>query len=646
MGVLVLAALCLGAVGQAPLVVDRQAQAVIVLPDGAGEQVRTAAEDLRDVLRQMSGAELEIISEGKLRADEQRTVVYVGPCRALRKMGIFLEKLPREGWIIRVRGKTVVLAGRENETRPGDTEMGTQWAVSTFCEEVLGVRWLWPGELGTVIPKRRTIVVAEVERSGAPAIAQRKMRDALGRKSQKLQRAIDSAKPDWKKIAAMKKQSQAWFRHMKLGSTLNLQYGHAFTRWWERFSKTHPEYFAMHLDGSRIWPTVLGGYDRVKLCVSNPAVVEQVVRDAQEFFARYPYMDSISASPNDNAYNGHCMCSQCKALDAPEAKKVILYSVRDGKRVEFEYPALTDRYVHFYNAVAERLEKVAPGKLVGGYAYGAWRAPPVREKVRENVFIGFVGLTYINDGLLSEQRREWDGWARATSKIFLRPNLLHDARGMPVVFVHKLAQDLAHCYDTGMFATDFDSLLHHWAAQGLNYYVLAKLLWNPHADVEAIVRDYCEKGFGPAAEDVRAYFAALEKVTEELAADPKRDPRTREHMADLMPRHYTPEVLAALRRHLEEGQRKARAAGAEDVVKRIDFLLVGLRIGEVNAEALRAWQEYQRGGDAEAARRAIEAREKFYQELGTSFAANVVDLYYRKNRWTHWGRLPLKRVRR
>ena len=49
----------------------------------------------------------------------------------------------------------------------------------------------------------------------------------------------------------------------------------------------------------------------------------------------------------------------------------------------------------------------------------------------------------------------------------------------------------------GMVGTDFDACLHNWATHGLNYYVLAKLLWNPDADVDALIDEYCRSGFGP-----------------------------------------------------------------------------------------------------------------------------------------------------
>jgi hypothetical protein len=53
----------------------------------------------------------------------------------------------------------------------------------------------------------------------------------------------------------------------------------------------------------------------------------------------------------------------------------------------------------------------------------------------------------------------------------------------------------------------------HWGTQGLNYYVLAQMMWDPSRDPGAIVDDYCQRGFGAASPKVRQYIARLEELT-------------------------------------------------------------------------------------------------------------------------------------
>ena len=80
----------------------------------------------------------------------------------------------------------------------------------------------------------------------------------------------------------------------------------------------------------------------------------------------------------------------------------------------------------------------------------------------------------------------------------LRPNLLGNPVGLPVVYVHKLGDDLRFFVDGGMRLTDFASAFGNWGTHGLNYYVLVKLLWDPSREVDPIIDDYCRAAYGPA----------------------------------------------------------------------------------------------------------------------------------------------------
>lgn len=70
--------------------------------------------------------------------------------------------------------------------------------------------------------------------------------------------------------------------------------------------------------------------------------------------------------------------------------------------------------VRFYNRVAEMLAKEFPDKLVGGYTYGSWKNPPVRERnLRPNILLGYVGFNdlYVADATRRKDLQQWDEWA-------------------------------------------------------------------------------------------------------------------------------------------------------------------------------------------------------------------------------------------
>src|SRR5690606_38721499 len=131
-----------------------------------------------------------------------------------------------------------------------------------------------------------------------------------------------------------------------------------------------------------------------------------------------------------------------------------------------KYVSLSDRYVTSYARIAEIVGKKYPDKLLGCYAYSAYRTPPLYAKLPGNVLVGFVGLSYFNEKQRQTNLQDWDLWTRATEHLLLRPNALHGGHYFPSVFTHKIADDIKHCYQTGMMATDFDSIMHNWAGQG------------------------------------------------------------------------------------------------------------------------------------------------------------------------------------
>jgi hypothetical protein len=296
--------------------------------------------------------------------------------------------------------------------------------------------------------------------------------------------------------------------------------------------------------------------------------------------------------------------------------------------------------------VAEEVAKVYPNKWVSGQAYSAYRDPPLLGKLPSNVLIAIAILNYFDDAQCAVDRRRWEGWIQKTDALVFRPNLFHSGHGMPAVYVTKLGRDMKRCYQTGMLGTDFDSVIHHWATQGLNYYVCARLNWDPSLDVESVVHDYCEKGFGPAAVQVHRYFQQLEELTSRLAASTvvadKQQLRTDEmdtvssvdRFYDQIPGFYTREAITQLKATLEAA--RAAAVGNPRVLRRVEFLAAGLKYGEAQAAVFTA-RARKGEGDGEAAKRLLDERQALFQSLFREqpFAVNLAYVAWRERTlWT------------
>jgi hypothetical protein len=598
------------------LVRDGKAQAVIVTADQPSSAAREAAKVIQANLKRMSGAELPIIAEGKLKARRQgenlqadgaqaQSFILVGQSKLAAEYGIDSSKLPYEGYQIKTAGNVLLVAGRDSREN-GLALTGTRHGAYTLLEQ-LGFRWLWPGDVGTVVPHNNTVAVAPTDFTDAPALRQRRLRNSVAGGAEKFSPAMAGGDEKTKTTGPVKLESprfQAaldtmgfsaetylkdyessvdWFVEMGLGSSYELKYTHAYGKLYERFGKTHPEWFALQANGLRTqFPS------RERLCVSNQGLIEQIAQDKIAELKADPLLDCASISPNDGgSHNFFCMCENCRKLDPTGGPLIrIMYAIGPVRQY-VDYPSLSDRMVRFYTGIGDIVAKALPDRMVGAYAYSTYRSPPLEAKLAPNVLIGFVGLSYFNEPQRQTDLKRWDAWSRVAHQIFLRPNALLAANGLPAVFTHKLASDIKHCYQSGMIATDFDSIQHHWASRGLNTYVLAKLLWDPSRDVDAIIDDYCQKGFGPAAKPIRSYFDALEKLTDTMAAShaPAGEKDLRDEENDWAPvrggfeaKFFTPEVTAHLGDLLE--QARQASAGDKTILARIDFLAIGLRYAQ------------------------------------------------------------------
>lgn len=566
-----------GQAGQAATLVEKgQPHAVIILPEKPSPVVVNAARVLQDHIKQISGAELPIRTEVKITVSptQDQAWVLIGEGKLTDKLGLSSKGLGAGGIVLYAKGHVLALFGTDAHT-PSDPH-GTRYAVTTFLEDKLGIRYLWPGELGKVVPHRETIVVKDFERRFTPKLAQRRIRsmgyhdriqvglDRLGFKKKDYER-------QWIEGQRTQAESPDWFGWQRLGGTLNLNAGHAFPHLWAKYGKDHPEWFALQHDGSRDQSK---NPDRARLCVSNADLIAAIAKEKIEELNKNPNLLGVSIAPNDGGRPAFCTCPKCEALDSAKGRKVVLWDFSKGTGRDFEHLSLTDRMVFFWNTIAEQVAKKHPDKLLVVDAYSVYAAPPVERKLHPNLVVRFAPLSYHDEGYRQESLREWDGWSKAAKKIYFRPNLMLAGRrdGMPLLYVHKFGKDFRYLADHGMMGTDFDACCHNWATQGLNYYVVARLHWNPEQDVDAIVDDYCQAGFGPAAKSVRRYFDGLEALMDE-AATKKEKPTNIFH----------PKALGKLRKELDQARKDA---GRDPVItKRIAFLEIGLRWTEIEVAA-------------------------------------------------------------
>ena len=564
----------------------------IVVFGGAPPRTRDAAVTLAEYLGKISGQKPTVLDGEPKPLPERAIWVGVQPVvKALMPKIDFEFRHPEETLIV-ANQRHLVIAGRDRwnpahmeakgrlAMKTGmQQEYGTANAVYTFVRDHLGVRWLWPGE-EDVVPRDR-IAIEPCEVRYHPQIR------ARGGMLQKL--SLGDSKEDAGELWAR-------FQRVQLDS-LELLGGHAFTHWWDKYGKEHPEYFAAAPDGSR--RPIASNPRNTKLCESNPAVWRQWLAEVEEQLRENPVQRVFNVSPNDGYTTGHCVCENCRAWDHPDGEKVVWGF---GGGVKYEGVSLSDRDVRFANTLARMLKERFPDRelYVQLHAYGLARNAPIGIAPEDNVIISSVANFHMRS---PEDRKvpmqQHAAWAKRAKLLMWRPNLGSQAGlswGLPDVAMTQAGEDFRFVADHHCIGLFFDLFWLHWSTQGPHYYALAHLAWNPYTDVAALMDDYYRRGFGPAAADVRAYWELLERTRMEFVAE---EP-SRQRAYDI-PKKYTPELLAQAQSHLDAAAQ--RLAGADEKYRRrLSFIRCGLDYTRLVVDT-RAWMqkfEASNGKDADA----------------------------------------------
>lgn len=535
------------------LVKDGKALCTIVVPEKGGAAIEEIAAYFSKTVEQATGAKIPIIRENAAKAlSENKVKILVGVDQSHAR------ELPEEAYRLTSAGNEVIISGRDGSenvglTRSKPVSMPTLWAMNRILEQGLGVRWLWPGELGTFVPKREDLFVPFQDVTYQPPLIQRKLRIifnfAVAGRGNPTERRLE-------------REAFDWVEHHQAGRRGDFKFGHAFSNWWEKFSATHPDYFMVPPDGvdlAKIPPQY------IKLRLSNPAVIEEIAR--QYTAAGAPKYWNVC--PNDGS--GFDTSEGTRAWDIPLGQSAA--DIWGGKA------NLTARYVMFWNLLGERLQRINPDVVLCTYAYSSYRMPPPIERpVTTKLMVGVV-LSFYDDAL-------WKGWADSGVDLFLRPNWWHVGANAPYLPLAETERFIKMAAANGMIGIDMDSVMGYWATQGLNYYLVARLMNNRELTLEKVIDEYVS-AFGRGGPKIREYFDYWQKVTtsyrytapdgkfQQLLAEGKVDKVLTRAGRHLLRYLYTDEVLKPAYKLLDEAETQVDS-GDESARDRVAFLRSGL----------------------------------------------------------------------
>ena len=394
---------------------------------------------------------------------------------------------------------------------PQVSSMTVQNALYTFLEEEVKIRWVQPGDEGIAYPKMSELELNTGAHAWTPPLVFNKIRQTFRvRKTEvALPERLKSFPEYWlstEENNRLAEEDMMWQRRMRMGGS-RPGGGHAFSGWWKKYGKTHPEYFALNKFGKRE-PVKMNKEEKtaswVKVCVSNPAVVQQIVED---WLPRKDLIRYVNVGVGDGVKN-FCECEKCKALDVRLASE----NFDDIPAGSYAFPGggsyvhLTDRYIYLANEVAREVRKHREDAMVAVYAYLTTLHPPRKLKVEPNIIVHLVPYVIPLDKTIAAELIE--GWkAAGATQLAFRPNYHFKYHPMPLpIGVEKEMFDVFQmAYENGCISADYDSLMGSWNLTGMADYILAKSLAEPEQPFEYWEDQYCS-AFGDASEDIKAYF--------------------------------------------------------------------------------------------------------------------------------------------
>ena len=430
---------------------------VIVVADNAPETVAAGAEELQTYLERISGARLAIVKE---REHDGGLGLYLGATKRAEAAGVAIEqgRYPvRERYVIRSVDDDLLLLGND-----AWRFHGTCCAVYDLLHQ-LGCRWYMPGAKGEIVPETPTISLEALNVDESP--------DFIERSGVWYEYHSENPKQDHAEL-------EQWRRRNRMGERW-LPCGHNLARLMpvDPYFKEHPEWFPL-INGERRDKGAGGGLWHP--CVGNEAFRAFIAERLVEQFAADPAMRAGSLGLNDATWEGWCRCEACGKMGA----------TKDGYRNNH----FTKRYLRFVDDVARRVDEKAPGRLIAATAYASTQVPPTdMAPLNDNVFV-VVMHYYWSDQckpLCDDPfyKGVFEGFAELAPDrlgVYQYYGDFHYDQ-LPTPAWAFLRDEFDFYRETGVRMMTIEGG-NQWAANGLTYYVNARMAWDSDLDPNAVRR--------------------------------------------------------------------------------------------------------------------------------------------------------------
>ncbi len=460
---------------------DGKTDYVIVLDSPENASDRLAAAELAMHLKKITGADFPVKPDAS-------------GGRQIRLGGNRTEYAPQEYHVYTRDGHLYLTGGGGN---------GVFYAVYSFLEDDLGCRWFTVRDENK-IPERRNLEIPEINRRFTPVFNVRHHTNYyfpphqatvpyyFGRNKFNVYVRLPAGMSQDYPFRGPVVHSLFFF--MPPGERPE-QGG--YKPWPEHINifATHPEFYSLNGDGKRV--------NNMQLCFSNPEMRKMFTGHLLAQLAAHGGTGVVDVSATD-VDGRFCHCAPCKELE---------------KRYGSPGGPLFDYCIEAANKIGEVYPKAYLSMLA--YRKEQSEIPPKVKRLPDNLIVTFapIDADFATTFDAPSNRSTWENlqaWSRITDnlRIWYYPNSYTSP--LPVANVKKLVHDIQLIHSLKVRGAFFEHDV--GIPNALNFsdmqsWVMGKLFENPERDAEALIREFAEFYYGPAASEVLAYMRELDECT-------------------------------------------------------------------------------------------------------------------------------------
>jgi hypothetical protein len=459
-----------------------------------------AAADLARYVYRSTGAEPDVITDParakQLLAEEDGVVnVHLGMTEYVKTLDLDLPK--PHGFVIKFPSpNNIVIAGVPIQGRGYNTMYG----VHHFLREHLGIRWLFPGELGEYVPTMDTLQVPVEDVYEVPDFP---MRGASG----------------WGKVYGSGHPNR-WagvYWYMRTGGTHSvvLKYNHNIGNIIdpEQYGDTHPEFFPI-LDGERFIPGpemkhAKGYVSGWEPCYSADGIAEAAASTIIEYFDQNPDASSYSLAVNDGIRI--CECSECRQANLPINEQIPENEGLDPDDPGFVHTYQSQTYYAWVNEVVERVRRAYPDRYFGLLGYSRVSIPPQNIQLDDHIVPVLAwDLNYFDDPLAREKSEaNVDRWNAVAGTLGWWDYTFEGSYLIPPFYAHSVADTLKYLHGRGLrFYYDELHAGRHFK-NAPQEYMKRRLLWDITQDADELLDEWYRLAVGERAAPYMAEYFDL-----------------------------------------------------------------------------------------------------------------------------------------